>query len=704
MTSTQTTQTPYQIGGLKINHLVRIIPTEKLDKKWTLVPDRPTPSDDEIQTIAMLDERWGIAKRAKELKHDIWNQSYLQYRSVNHYSLIYGGFPTYWNQWGLSVFIPRTFETIESIKTQMLGRQPDFSVEPTRPSQSKDSSNMNYLMKSEYKRSKTQVEVVESVHDALVYGSGVVRTDFVHNKEQQWTPTWQDDGSIGYTEELVTTYSGVGSRRVDPYDFYPDPSPESHRMDKLGYSFERSVVDAWELREQYRLMKESGAYGVTDNWKYVRPGGDTTDYKYIRQEVDNIYIYRNDERMPGSVNDLIGRSGFSSSGKTPLSNKGKIEVREYWEKDRYIVEANGLILRDSPNPYPHKTIPYAKFSMVDMNDFWSMGIPEIIRWLQIEENLLHDQGLNNIVMSVHKMFAVNSRYIEDEGELVVRPFGIIHLKQIPNVKIQDAIMPIEYNMNMNNYFEFMRMAKSNIETVTGVSPYQTGGLPEGADVERATVANRLSFAGQARVREISRHVEDSLVMTIVEHYVAIAQFYYQNPSAFEDEILSVEVDDPAGNYFIKFIPKSSEALSESDLAIARSQGYNGVIGCDQIQGRMKVLVNSGSTLPKDPEDLARLKLEFFNWAKDTVTTEQVPQVDPATGQTVNIPVQTPMFDVKKIAREVVKDVYEVSNPDDYFYKGQQEDVQQSGDQPVATDLPPESVPPPEFGGPIPGQL
>jgi len=161
------TMSHVKYGDTEFTHIGGIVATEKLSKVWQKVPVAPMPDEATINTLTMLNERLGIAKDAKMFMHDRWNQGYLQYRSINYYSLIYGGFPTYWNQWGMSVFIPRTFETIESMKTQMMGRTPDFNISPIRPSKARDGKNLAYLTKSEYKRSKTQVEVAETVHDCL---------------------------------------------------------------------------------------------------------------------------------------------------------------------------------------------------------------------------------------------------------------------------------------------------------------------------------------------------------------------------------------------------------------------------------------------------------------------------------------------------------------------------------------------------------
>jgi len=679
-----------KIGNITVRHIARTVPSEQVPKKFETVPERPSPDSKEEELLKMLDDRLGKAKEAKMKKHDIWNYAYLQYRSVNYYSMLYGAFPTYWNQWGMGVFVPRTFETIEATKTQMMQREPDFSIEPTFPNESAYAQNMNFLEHAEWKRAKMNREVAETVHDALVYGAGIVQPELIDKKEVEQTLTWKEEivtdeatgaqtkkYSIAYVPKNVQKYYGVGGHRVDPYDLFPDPSPEYNRMSQIGYCFERFVVDAWELREQYKALKESGAHGVTDNWQYLKPGGDTTDYKYIRREIDGLYQVGDNARYPANINDFVVNRSTAPTSQQTAHNELKVEMWVYWEKDRMIVFANGLILRDSPNPYPHKQIPYVKYNAIDMNDFWSIGIPEYIRWLQITENILYDQGLNNIVMSIHKMFAVNSRYLEDEGELVVRPFGIIHMKNIPNVKVQDAIMPIEYTNNMNNYFNFIRMNTQNIQTVTGVSPYQTGGITKESKVERATVANKLAFAGASRIREIARHLEVDMVSEIVEQHIGIIQFYYQRSEALEGG-LAIEVPNPQDSYFIKFVPKNMDEVTEEDRNLARNEGYRDIIGQDRIQGRFRVVVRAGSTTPIDPEQKAELKLKFAEFAKGAVVSEKITGVDQLTGKPTEQVLTRPVFDVEMIAKELAKEVFEIANPNDYLYKPKNEAPAQPG--------------------------
>lgn len=691
-TQTQAEDKSFKIGSLSIRNLVKIVKREDLDKKWEAVPNRPNPTPEEEATIRMLDERWGNAKQAKQLRHDIWNASYLQYKSVNYYSQMYGGYPTYWNSWGQGVFIPRTFETVESMKVQMLGTDPDFTLDPVGPSKTGDQNWIQHLTKSEWKRSRSTRPVKATVHDGLVYGIGIVRNEVINDKRDEYAMSWTEDGSIKYTQKTVQKYFGVGAHRVDPYDFYPDPSPEMVTMDDLsnkgGYTFERSVTDAWELRESFRIQKEAGALGVTDNWQYITPGGDITDTKFLRKEVDNLYGARNDQRYPGNLNDLIGNRTSIFGQKQGTTGKDKIEVRDYWENDRHIIEANGLILLDSPNPYPHKLIPYSKWNVVDGNEFFNMGVPEYMRWLQVCENVLYDQGLNNIVMAVHKMFAVNSRYLEDEGELVTRPFGIVHMKQIPGVKLSDAIMPIEYSTEMNSYFTFMQKNTDNIQKVTGTSEFQTGGSIKDANMDTATVANRLAFAGASRISEVSRHIEEDLIGPMVEQYVANIQFYYQNSTAFEDGHLPIKVEKSTGEtIWMKFVPKPTGDLDDSDHTKALDDGFAGVISQDAIQNRVTVAVKGGSSLPMDPSKESDNIMRFAEYAQGATVQSQTPGSDPKTGQPIMIPSSTPVFDMKKVGMKVAEEVFKIPDAEEYAYKAPGDDGQGQGSDQVDPNAP-----------------
>ena len=155
-------------------------------------------------------------------------------------------------------------------------------------------------------RSKAQRDISETVHDCLTYGTGIVRTDVINNQKYEEVLKWADvtDPITGmptgrkkiiFEKQLVQKYFGVGCYRVDPYDLYPKASTDAHRFDSPDmYVFERALVYAWYLREQYEILQQQGVYGVTDEWQYIKPGGDIQDTKYLRHMVDNLYIAKDE--------------------------------------------------------------------------------------------------------------------------------------------------------------------------------------------------------------------------------------------------------------------------------------------------------------------------------------------------------------------------------------------------------------------------
>ncbi len=657
--------------------------SENLIDRWGKIPTPPAMTETDAKTLTMLEQRLSLAKDRHLKRMDVWNNSYLQYRSVNYYSQLYGGYPSYWNAWGVNAFIPRTFETIETMRAQLKSREPDFSLEPQGVKETAYSEGFTNLMKSEWRRSDSQAEAVEALDDALLWGSGIVQNDLIHEVADENTISFDADGNMKYTLETVGKYYGIGCRRRDPYDVLPEPLPDATKINGrrnksrgINWMFIREILDVEDVREQYKNMYEmgksddyeergdlnSGTFGVTDYWKYLRPGGDLQDYKYLRTYLDDLYQTRNDIRYPATVTSML--PGATHKQTTEFAyQEGKIEVWHYFEPDRWITFTQGGILRDTPNPYPHKELPFSKMSLFNTKTFWDMGMPEVMKWLQVVENTLYDQGLNNIVMNVHKMFAVNSRYLEDEGELVVRPFGIVHLKNMPGVSVQDAIQPITFTPLFQDFFNFLTLNKTNLDSLTGTSDISKGAQNEKSDPETLGQSKMAAAGSTMRINEIARHFEQDLIADSVEQLSQIAQLYYQVDLGGQDG-LDIKTQSGSQTNYYRFIPKQLHDVQATDMQIyTEKYGYKGIITFDQIQGKYRCTVKGGSSISTDPEDDARLKLSFANWAKNLV--------DPATIQGYDKkgnPIGAPVFDIVKLGMEVAKDVFKIPNAEDFRYK------------------------------------
>lgn len=630
-----------------------IVPTERLHDFWAKIPAPPTVTPDEEKVLRMLEQRLSYAKERHMKRIDIYNENYLQYRSINFYNKLYGSYPSYWNMWGVNIFIPKTFEAVEGMRADLKRRSPDFSVKPGPGTP--DADKMNIMAHGEWERSDSNKEALEALDDAIIWGRGTLRTDLVIDRKDEHALSFDAQGKLVYTPGKVTKYYGAASRHVDPYDVLPEPNPAIANYEQMHWCFVRHLDHVEDVRNHFKALHEAGVTGITDAYTYLKPGGDLNDYKYLRTYMDDIYrISGLNERYPATTNQI---SVHASINLEQGYKDGLIEWFEYFEKDRWIVFSQALILRDTPNPLPHKELPLRGMTLFDAKTFHGPGLPEVMRWLQVIENVLTEEGLNNIVMNVHRMFAVNSRALQDEDELKVRPFGIVHLKPLPNLKVQDAIQPIPFPPIGQDYFEFLQINRQNIQTATGSSEFNTGGVTKEAKVERATVANLISRGSGIRLNEIARRFEQNLIQPAVEQLVAIIQFYYKTDLGGLNK-LDVPFTQDGQTQYHTFLPKDAADLTPQDI---EGLGEN-IITLDQIQGHMKVEVKGGTRLVLEPQEEQQLKMDFVQWANQLV---RVTGVGP-DGK----PVGEPIFDVTPMAIKVAEEVFQIPDAEKLLAKKQ----------------------------------
>lgn len=672
--------------------LKRITPVkaEMRQEKWAKVP-RYSPTLAEAETLKELDKRWGIALDARRKRFDVWNYSYLQYRSINYFSLLYGSFPSYWNAWGQGVFIPLTFQAIETMKRQMKLRIPDWMIEGFTPEARKNEDYVKYITRSEWQRSGAQREVMECVHDTILYGrsflSPHLRQEYADREVEEID---EITGEIKKVSKSVIVYYGAAMRRIDPYDWFPEPNTHATSINnpnpdrRKNWGFERYIMDVEILRDTYKNLANSNG-----NWKYLKPGGDLTDYKYLRSQVDELFTLNENALSPGTLDDLT--SIRVPSSRKFDENEGKIEVLEYWERGRHVVLAGGIILLDTPNPYPHGEIPIVDAPCYESNEYDSPGVPEVVRFLQLSENVLWDQVLSNVVMSVHKMIAVNRNYVEDEGELTVRPLGIIHLKPQPGVRVSDAMQMIDFGAIHQDIFNVITMLKQQFEGTTGQTGFVTGQASPETKVERVGVARQLVAAGNLVVRDIARNIEDYLIGEAVRQMIFIIQKYYRTAIGNET-MLPVRVEEGDKVEFYAYVANLQEDIGvDESLGLVGEGRYKGIITADSLDGKYGVKVKGASSIPLSPEDEEARQLRFLEMAnmvgKPMVDAAGQVQADPTTGKAI----QVPIFDIEKVATKVARDVFGIADPEEYKWKPPTPAAPASPDTTSPEAIPPESI-------------
>jgi len=110
----------------------------------------------------------------------------------------------------------------------------------------------------------------------------------------------------------------------------------------------------------------------------------------------------------GAIREKLGSNTLSESDERfPFGEKKGIKLTEIWDKERNILWAfanDVILIRKEEFPYEFPFIMAA--DNTESNKILAFGEAELLKDIQIEGNILRNQRLNDIMLSVHGMFLI----------------------------------------------------------------------------------------------------------------------------------------------------------------------------------------------------------------------------------------------------------------------------------------------------------
>lgn len=528
------------------------------------------PVDEEAhgELLAWCLSAYTAAKGAKQSKEDKWRKYHRVYRSYIERT----------ETWRSAVFIPYAFSSIETIVPKMVSQLPTFVVNPVGPEDVTPAKLMEGELQRDAEESGLYVELIKVMKTSLKYGTGILknyyRQDTARAYEQvpkmrtvtkrspeplldasgQPIPDMDGNPQTHIVETQVqepvldangapvmvmapydyVTYEGPSSVWVDPFHFWP--APEATTLDDARYVIERFYRD----RAHVEKMMGSGVYRLP-------PGKTSIEECFPEDETSDLRA------------DIIGEDGTTND-----STRSPVELLEYHTDDGRIITVMNktAVIRVAENPYWHGQKPYAIFpDYIQEGEFWGIGEVEAIEGLQDLVNAIYNQRVDNVRLSMDAMFGVNTKAIEDERDLVIRPGGIIRI--VGDWMPQEAVQRIEFGDVTDSAFVEAQQLEQLIERTTGVSGYQLGIQEEGMNrtatgVSLATEAGNSKFALKVRLMELVG------LKRLSTQWGAIIQ-------QFTDEARTIRVMGPSGQWlFPTLTPEAIQGAMDYSIDVASS--------------------------------------------------------------------------------------------------------------------------------------
>jgi hypothetical protein len=317
-------------------------------------------------------------------------------------------------EWQADYYVPLTTATVEQILSEMIDQSPRPIILPLSAEDKPRATVMRHVFDFTWETADGDEELENVLKDCLIYGNGFAQEYYWKDRRLIRSLVGMKKGEKAkrlpeYKETEVFEYDDCYMESVSPYELYFD---EVARTINRGPYKARDAVRRYIMKiDDFRTFFSGDVWDPFNNVRFVRPGGDTNWYSYYKPPED---INKGDE----------------------------VEVLWYWSRspnDSLRIVANDVLIKDGPNPYKHKQIPFAMtYDVKRPHKFYHKGEPKLLESIQKEINTLRRMITDRNHLDIDKMWLVGRNEMTNEEDSLTRPHGIVRVDDPSNYK------PIEY--------------------------------------------------------------------------------------------------------------------------------------------------------------------------------------------------------------------------------------------------------------------
>lgn len=502
--------------------------------------------DKDIAETVYRDVEW--ARNYRQEYRDRWEGFYALYRNY----LDRANYP-----WESNLAIPSAFSVVEvqvAFLTDMIFEGGNFVEVLGKTPQGQVSAEavqkmLNYHFINSF---RTYEEFEKYIRQLVIFGTSVFKTYW--NYEPGWktrmVPEYENNELKKYRSVLSPEilHNAPDGYTVDLFNFGIDPNAP----DCLGarFAFEEMWVDPIKLIEKQQI-------GIYKNVPEAI-GQSTKTNEGLQMRLDKVEIpaFQDAPEVERGKIHVIDYWGYVTKGwkQGKLSKQAKTQLYHVvlaLNSSSRAGEGLPTVLLAEPSPFHHNRIPFVDSGLNRcVGEFYGKGDIEYCESLFLEERDLRNIQLDNLTRTMNKMFLVNRNADIDEGELVWRPTGIIHVDSVKDdVGILDSA-PIDPAS-----FKTQDDIRRDIEMVTGVNDFVMGQYRSSTGFN--DTATGISLIQQVALKRIGH--KGQIVQRAIRD---IAQMTFTLVAQYQPWGTTVRILDKNSATRYRFIDISPQALSQ----------------------------------------------------------------------------------------------------------------------------------------------
>jgi len=399
-----------------------------------------------------------------------------------------------------------TFSLVEPLDKQTAdslidGPSANPQVPEMKPAQ-KAARRMEKLIHDQIEESNGASEIRNSLFEAALFGTGIVKGPFNFNKTlNRWT---EEDGERVYNPIEVRV---PRIEFVSIWDFFPDPNATN--INECEFVIHRHKLN----RSQFRSLSKLPYFKKDQIRECLEMGPNYVEKDYEAELKDDNNVHENSSAKY-EVLEYWGIMDAEYAREVGMELDDSVDDLDELQINAWI--SNGKVLRAVVNPFAPHRIPYHAFSYEkNPYSFFGIGVAENMDDSQKIMNGHARMAIDNLALSGSLVFDVDETALVGGQTMEIYP-GKVFRRQagMPGTAINGLKFPNTSTENMMMFDKFRQLADEQ----TGIPSYSHGQTGVQSMTRTASGMSMLLGAASLNVKTVIKNLDDFLLKPLGEAY------------------------------------------------------------------------------------------------------------------------------------------------------------------------------------------
>lgn len=414
------------------------------------------PPKERKDTIRMVYDR----KYQMEMSED--RQRFM--RDIDRWEKQWEGYrvPKGADDWQSNHTVPLTLSVVETALSEIIKQNLKSYILPRGKEDVTRAKIMRWMLDYAEQVSNGEMFLYDAIHEILINGTVIGQELYRVDRRKIGEISLKGDKEVVTYKDIVD-YDDVDSEVVKHQDFFIDEFARSFTGSYAARDcIRRYIMNIDDFHAQY----DDSPWDQFGDAKYVKAGGADIDYyEWFKPP-----------------------QGFDTSKQ--------VEVLHYWNKpkDKWMIVANEVLIRDNPNPYKHKQLPFMRgVDIKRAHHFYAKGEPELLESVQDEINILRRMIIDRNHLDIDKMFLVSNKLGFSDEDMIARPHGLIPTDDT------NATKAVEYG-------DIPRSVELSLKHLEDDATISTGINPRAQAMPTAGTATEAAILKESTLRRIETKI------------------------------------------------------------------------------------------------------------------------------------------------------------------------------------------------------